>query len=255
MFRAPVHPLLCAALIAAAAFSARAGVRPILRVCPAAAVGLCGVFLLIAAATARWFDPANLPTAEEAFGARLLKNGAFAAFRSPESAALLFLWDKQKKSPLRDLLITDLLIGLTASLLFTLTAGVTGAFGQTQTFEFFALTTLAELGTVERMDDLLCAAWVFCAYLRTALYLSLSAGCLMRAGVRAGTAKCLSPVLCAAAAAFFVWPSPLRESYERLELSAWISLFFTALLPCALLFRDALRNKRRGGTRRERMGL
>ena len=71
-------------------------------------------------------------------------------------------------------------LGLTASAVFTMILGVTGAYGERQTFQLYALTVLSRIGVFERLDALICAIWMLCAFLRLSFYLFTGALFLTR---------------------------------------------------------------------------
>lgn len=135
---------------------------------------------LLFAATAKSFEPENLTPLSDISGNELFRNGFAAAMRTAEPAALLILAPQIRGRKRAGLAVTAAALGAAASLLFFWISGTTGAFGETQTFQLFTLTTLAEFGTVERMDDVMCALWIFCAFLRTVFDLCAACACFAR---------------------------------------------------------------------------
>lgn len=245
MFQSGGHPVLMFFFCLAVFLSSRNGCSAALRAAPLILTAAVVSFTLITAATVSYFDPVNLLPPAQTDLAGLLKNGAFAAIRTVEPAALLFLYPKIKGKRIAGFAATVFALGATASLLFTLIAGVTGAFGETQTFQFFTLTTLAELGTVERMDDILCAIWIFCAFLRTVFYLSMAEICIVKTGprlpavaLRAGLCTVLFGIYLLLASDTF-----LRWWIEEQNGNIILNLLFVFLIPFACILISNIKRK------------
>ena len=189
----------------------------------------------------------NLQTFEETRALPLMLGGALAALRTPEIAAMIAMPEEESRTRVRSFFTTVCLTGVCVSLLFTLISGVTGRFGETQRFQFFTLTSLARIGSTERMDDLLYAAWIFTALLRTAFYTALAAGCFRAAGMKGR----LLPLITAGAAALAFGTAlgadtPLRRCFEQTELNAAVCAVFSVLLPLLFLLKREPAAKKTG---------
>ena len=126
----------------------------------------------------------------------LIKNGFSAAARTSELASLLVLAPRIKGGVKKGVFFWFLCFGLTVSAVYTLILGVTGAYGERQMFQLYALTVLAKLGVIERLDALICAIWVLCSLVRLTFYL-LTAGQFLTHGfgIKAGRWTDLSLIL------------------------------------------------------------
>ena len=245
MFQSAGHPALFGVFFLLTVITAQTGMQTPARAAPPLLALTLVSFCLIAAATVSYFDPANLSPPAQTDPMALAKNGAFAAMRTAEPAGLLFLSPQNRKKKSVPLALSLFALGATVSLLFTLIAGVTGKFGETQTFQLFTLTTLAELGTVERMDDLLCAIWVFCAFLRTVFYLCLSFRCFCpdrspRPAEQAGAGMLLFILYLSLTGDTF-----LRRWFEENDGNVPLCAVFVFIIPLAVFLCSGKARKRR----------
>lgn len=166
---------LCFLLLAAAAAVARAGTETVTRTGAAVLALLAGALLFVGAATAKDFDVANLEPPLRGGLWKPLRVSFYAAARTAELLALPALMPRVRGNIKKGLAVWFLSFGMTASALYTLALGVTGAYGERQTFRFYALGALAKAGVLERADALLCAVWVLCSLVRVSLFLLAAA--------------------------------------------------------------------------------
>ena len=247
MYRNSGHPLLFLCFFALSSITAFSGIHTAARAAPPVLLLFLLTVGLITAATLPYFDRENLSAPEETNVRLLAANGLYAALRTAEPASLLFVWPEGRGRRKSGLPLALCAVGFAGSLLFTLISGVTGAFGETQTFQFYTLTTLAELGAVERMDDLLCALWVFTAMLKTVLYLTLALRSLKIAGQ---TMETTPQRLLFFAAAWGLYEAigrigPLRETAVTGAFAMGAVLLFVAILPSILLLTSLKSKKQR----------
>ena len=162
---------LIALMLGAAVLIAARGLEPIARM-SVGVLSLIAVSLLyVGATTAGDFEAANLEPPLSGGAGTLLKEGFFAVARTSELAVLLILAPRIRGSVKKGYLTWLTLFGLTISALFTLILGVTGAYGERQMFQLYALTVLSRIGVIERLDSLICAIWVLCSLTRLAFHL------------------------------------------------------------------------------------
>lgn len=247
MFRHGGHPWLMLLFFIFSLLTASTGMETAARAAPPVLLFFFLTVCLLSAATLPYFEPENLQRASNVSVSLLLRNGLFAALRTAEPAGLVFYASNRKKGGQYGLPITISLIGMTVSLLFTLICGVTGAFGETQRFQFYTLTTVAELGTVERMDDLLSVLWVFCAMLKTVFYLTLAIDGFRYAGIRLQTKGGFLFLLAAAWGSYLllIKADAVRRFFTDSAGNMLLVFLFTALLPSVLLCAESQR-KRKG---------
>lgn len=135
----------------------------------------------------REFDASNLEPPLQNGVLPLIKNGFSAAARTSELASLLVLAPRIKGGVKKGVFFWFLCFGLTVSAVYTLILGVTGAYGERQMFQLYALTVLAKLGVIERLDALICAIWVLCSLVRLTFYLLTAEQFLTQGfGIKAG---------------------------------------------------------------------
>lgn len=142
----------------------------------------CGILLtillvsvaVIVASTAKDFDVCDLtrPLGDGLYP--VIKNGFAAAARTPETAALLFLLPEVNGNAKKGFVPWLILFGLFASGVLGFIAGVTGKYGDGQTFQLYTLTQLAKFGPFEKSDDLLTGLWVLCSMFRNSFFIALA---------------------------------------------------------------------------------
>lgn len=181
MFSGAVLLPLTALMLLACVYIARRGDQTVGRCC----VILLGVLLVsvfaVIASTAKDFDVLNLSRPIESGIWPLVRNGFSAAARTPETAALLFIQPKVNGNIKKGYFLWLALFGLFASAVLTAVAGVTGKYGDNQTFQLYTLTVLASFGPFEKADDVITGIWVLCSMFRTAFYISLASETAVRA--------------------------------------------------------------------------
>ena len=129
------------------------------------------------------FDPADLELPLRNGVLPLFRNARSAVARTGELAALLVFAPHIRGGVKKGVFLWWLSFGVTGSLLYTLTTGVLGAYGERQMFQLYALTVLSKLGAAERLDALICAIWVLCSLVRLAFHL-IVAGMFLEGGFR-----------------------------------------------------------------------
>ncbi len=161
-----------AALLAAAAVTAACrGTEAVARGSVAVLCLTAASILYVCLTTVGNFDVANLEPPLQNGLLPLAAAGAAGAARTGELLALGVLAPRVSGSVKKAATAGLLSFGLTVSAVYALISGVTGAYGERQTFQLYALSTLAKLGVFERLDALICAVWVLCTLLRTAFFL------------------------------------------------------------------------------------
>lgn len=75
-------------------------------------------------------------------------------------------------------------------------AGVLGDYAETQLFPFFALTSMTNLGFLERLDAILTAAWVVCEFVKLCMYIYIGGKCITTVftKVKRNEALCVSAI-------------------------------------------------------------
>lgn len=175
MFSGAVILPFTALMLLACVYIATKGMETTGRCCTAVFAVLVLSLIAAAAAVAKDFDPANLtaPFADGFLSAS--ENAFFAAARTPELSSLLFILPEVNGKVKKGFFIWAPVFGLTASAALGLIAGVTGKYGDSQMFQLYTVTVLAEFGAFKQTDDLLTGLWVLCSLFRTSFYLLVTA--------------------------------------------------------------------------------
>ena len=208
----------------ACAWAAARGLEALAR----AAVLFSVLFLLtvglIVGAALPVFSLAELPVFAPQDAGTVFRTGLYAVVKTPELAALLILMPRVSGNVRRGYALwLPLTAGLIGGVRITC-AGVLGAYAETQAYPFYTLTSAAGLRSGLRLDDLLSAAWILCAFTETALFFLTAAeasGVIFRRKPR------LLPFFCAA---------PAFALYAALSQSGAAYRRAAALTPNALLF-------------------
>lgn len=232
-----------ALLAAAAVLIAKRGLETAGRTALAVTL-LIGVSLLFVSLTNIGnFDYTNLSPPLTDGAAPFLKSGFFAAARTSETAALLVLAPKINGKIKKGLGIWFLTLGVTISALFFLISGVTGEYGEKQTFQLYSLTVLSKIGVIERPDALICAVWVLCSLLRLAFYMYTCAQ-FLEGGFRFKSKTAVYAVFSAAVLALYAFLSESEETFSEVLSSGANEAIFAALLaafPAAVLAADRIK--------------
>ena len=130
--------------------------------------------ILVCVSVAKYFDAANLEPPLSGGVPSLLKEAYSAAARTGEIAALTAIAPSVKGNIRKGAAVWFAVFGLTASAVYTLGLGVTGAYGERQMFRLYALTVLSRFGVIERPDAAVCAVWVLCSLVRLAFYIYIA---------------------------------------------------------------------------------
>ena len=128
---------------------------------------------VIIASTAKDFDILNLTPPLSDGVAPVMQNGFYAAARTTELSALLFVKPKINGNLRKGFYVWLAAFGFFASALLGFISGVTGAYGDRSMFQLYTLTSLAVLGSGMKADGMLTAIWVLCSLFRTAFYILL----------------------------------------------------------------------------------
>ncbi len=163
-----------AILLLFCAYIGAKGIQTVGRCCVILSAGLLVSVAAIVAATAKDFDVCDLTRPLGDGICPVIKNGFAAAARTPETAALLFLLPEVNGKAKKGFVPWLILFGLFASGVLGFIAGVTGKYGDGQTFQLYTLTQLAKFGPFEKADDLLTGLWVLCSMFRNAFYIALA---------------------------------------------------------------------------------
>ena len=194
-------------------------------------LALAGLSMLYAGVTAgREFDVANLDPPLRNGVLPLFRNSFSAVARTGELAALLVYAPQVRGGVKKGVFFWFLSFGLTVSLLYTLIMGVTGAYGERQMFQLYALTVLSKIGAVERLDALICAVWVLCSLTRLSFYL-LTAGRFLHAGFGLRENAGLYAPLCAAVFAVYLPLSGSVTAFSAVLRSGVNEIVFALLVP------------------------
>lgn len=180
MFAGAVLTGLIALMVLSAAVTARRGIQTIGRMSVAVLTLTAASLIYVGVTTAGEFETANLEPPLQNGVWDLIKNSGSAAARTGELAALLVMAPEIRGKIKKGYVFWLFAFGLTASVLFTLILGVTGAYGERQMFQLYALTVLSRIGVAERLDPLICAVWVLCSFTRLAFHLCTGAMFLRR---------------------------------------------------------------------------
>ena len=233
-------------LAAAGAFLARRGLEVLARMGPPV-LALTGVSLVLVCATvAKHFDAANLSPPLPDGPGTLALNGFRAAARTGEIASLLAAAPAVRGSVKKGTVLWLSAFGLSASAVYTLSLGVTGAYGERQMFQLYNLTVLARFGVIERPDAAICAVWVLCSLLRLAFHVYI-AGLFLEEGF---SFQAKTPLYVCLGAAALAAALPLGGNvavFARVIASGVNEALFTALviaLPLAVTAAERIKQKK-----------
>ena len=208
--------LLILIFSAAAAYTASKGLETLGRTGLLFFILLAAGILVITGASIKYFDFAELPPLFPTDIKGLFFGGFVTLTKSAEILSLYVLSPCVKNHGKKHYAFWVLCFSLTVCVMFTVIAGVTGAFGERQTFQFYTLTSVAELGVLERLDELLSGLWLLCAFLKTSFFIFLSEKCLRTSFYR--TTKKL-PFFVLGAAVFLLY-LPVSVSEKAYKLAA-----------------------------------
>lgn len=233
-------------LIAAAALIALRGPETAARMSIPVLALLAASLLYVSVTTGKEFDAANLdPPLRNGF-LPLVKNGYSAVARTSEMAALLVMAPRIKGSIKKGIFFWLLTFGVTVSAAYTLISGVTGAYGERQMFQLYALTVLSKLGVIERLDALICAIWVLCSLTRLAVYI-LTAGMFLKGGFHVSENWKLYLGICIPIAGVYFALSGSVTSFSKVLTSGVNEYVFSGLLiavPLTVLLAERIVRKK-----------
>ena len=247
MFAGAVLTGLIALLVLSAAFAAGRGIETIGRMSVAVLTLTAVSLIYVGLTTAGEFETANLEPPLQNGIWDLIKNSSSAAARTGELAALLILAPEIRGKIKKGYVFWLLAFGLTASVLFTLILGVTGAYGERQMFQLYALTVLSRIGVAERLDPLICAIWVLCSFTRLAFHLCIGA-MFLRRGFPKAQGNAVYFLLGAPVFAVFLMLSGKTLSFSAVLGSGVNEIVFSVLLiglPLAVLLANRIKRKPR----------
>lgn len=234
-------------LLLSALLIARRGLETVARMSVAVTALLAVSLIYVIFTTAKDFDPANLSPPLQKGLLPLAENSFSAAARTSELAALFVLSPKIKGPVKKGFLFWLTIFGGTVSGIYTLILGVTGAYGERQMFQLYALTVLSKIGVIERLDSLICAIWVLCSLLRLAFYLMTGSEFLKSGfGIRNDSSVLIG--LSAALLAVCAVLSPRIALFSAILGSGANEIVFSVLLiglPLTLLTAKKIKNGRR----------
>ncbi|MEG1614719.1 MAG: GerAB/ArcD/ProY family transporter [Oscillospiraceae bacterium] len=98
--------------------------------------------------------------------------------RTIETTMLLILMPKIKGNLRKGLVWWILGIGATMFIITLYIGGVMGEYSNTQLFPVYALTVIAKLGFLQRIDVLLTSSWILCVFVKVSIELYLIKECL-----------------------------------------------------------------------------
>ena len=165
---------------------------------------------------------------------QITKQAFLSACRNIEIPAVLFIAD-QIQGKLSAVIVKFLATfsGLSV-LLFTLAGGVLGEYGEQQIFPLFTLSSIADIGIFEHMEDLLTGIWIVCAMLKTAFLLYVASKCLQKATKKEGRLHHNIISGCLIFAGFLLFSHDIPTSIRL--LSTWLLpagfILFAFLIPC-----------------------
>ncbi len=120
------------------------------------------------------FDIYNLePPFYESFSSSL-KSALWAAGRTVEASAFLFLFKMTNGKIKKGFFICLSSFFVSLSLLFLFLNGVSGEFAKTQLFPFYSLAVIASFPFFERLDAVATAVWIFSILIKCSLFLFIS---------------------------------------------------------------------------------
>lgn len=175
----------------------------------------------------------------------LIKSGFTSVSRTSEIAALLIFAPKINGKIKKGLGIWLAALGATISALFTLILGVTGEYGEQQMFQLYALTVLAKIGAIERLDALICAIWVLCSLMRLSFYLYTSE-LFFEGGFRVKKRTSVYIAFSVIILAGYVCLSKSVSFFSNVLSSGINEILFTAILaalPMVLIIADKIKLK------------
>ncbi len=103
-----------------------------------------------------------------------VKSGFFAAGRTVEAAAFLFLAAGTKGNIKKGFFVCISLFVISLLLLFFFLGGVSGKFAETQLFPFYSLAIISKFPFFERLDAVVTAIWIFSILIKCSLFMYIA---------------------------------------------------------------------------------
>ena len=207
---------------------------------------LCGSLVFILASSAGEFDVLNLSRPLADGSSPVLAAAFHSAARTTEivsaAAASGFVKDGTRKSTIAGITA----FSAAAAVIFLLTGGVTGLYGERQMFPLYTMTVIAKAGIFERMDAFLTGFWVMCAFLKAAFYIMLA----VTSAQRCFNIEFGKPVYFVGAVVVFAVYRIISATTARFtdiitsSSFEYIFLFSAAALPLAVFFAIKIADRR-----------
>lgn len=161
-------------LLAVSIYCASKGLEPLARTSMIMAVILLISLFLMTVAASKDFNPIYLSLPLQNGMQPVILQGFYSACRTVELTALLFIAPKTSGALQKGFFIWIAVFCVQFALLFLAVGAIAGDYGELQMFPLYTLASLAKIGILERMDDLLTGIWVICAMLKTAFLMHTS---------------------------------------------------------------------------------
>lgn len=140
--------------------------------------------VLILACTAADFSGLNFFPLLQKGTAGIWQDALLLACNASEIPLYLCLAGKVNGKSEKPFLFGILAAVLTITAVFAAAVGVMGDYAYYQPFPIYTLAGLAKLGDSMRLDSLFTAVWIFCLFLKAAVFLYAAGHCLQRSALR-----------------------------------------------------------------------
>ncbi len=167
-------------LLAVSIYCAQQGLQALSKTTVIFAILICASLLTISIGNIDNCQFINIPAIQRNDIREIIKQAFLSACRNIEITAVLFTADQIQGKPSAVILKFLAVFSILSVLLFTLAGGVLGEYGEQQIFPLFTLSSIADIGIFEHMEDLLTGIWIVCAMLKTAFLLYVASNCLQR---------------------------------------------------------------------------
>ncbi len=177
----------------------------------------------------------------------VIKTGVASAARTTELPALLFIQPRVNGNAKKGFFIWTAVFGAIACSSLGFISAVTGAYGDTQTFQLYTLTAAADFGQYFKADGILTAVWVLCSLFRTAFYAFIASETLNTTFdiKNKYLTYFLSGICVFIGSSLIAGKSGLLFSALLSAVNGILYAAFTAVLPVSVLLLNKIINKRR----------
>lgn len=232
-------------LTAAGVYIGSKGIQTTGRCCSAVLALTLFSIAVIVVFSAKDADVLNLTPPFENGVLPVIKTGFASAARTTELPALLFIRPHVNGNAKKGFFIWIAVFGVVACASLGLISAVTGAYGDTQTFQLYTLTSAADFGQYFKADGFLTAVWVLCSLFRTAFYAFIASETLKNAFdiKNKYLTYFLSGICVFLGSTLVAGKSGLLFSALFSTVNGILYAAFTAVLPASVLLINKIKNR------------